>query len=57
MAVEVGSITVGGKTYTATKVLVSKLIDKEISEDGTYLASEDNADGYKKVVVNTSSES
>ena len=30
------------------------LIDKNITENGTYNASSDNADGYKKVVVDVS---
>lgn len=39
---------VGGGGGSAT------LIDKSITADGTYKASDDNADGYKKVVVNVS---
>lgn len=36
----------GGKSAT--------LIEKSITENGTYTASNDNADGYAKVVVNVS---
>lgn len=44
-----GNIRYKGQNYTRSALPV--LIEKEITANGTYLASDDNADGYKKVVV------
>ena len=44
-----GNIRYKGGNYTRSARPV--LIEKEITANGTYLASDDEADGYKKVVV------
>ena len=55
----VGSITLtnslfGEKTFYATEKEASDqfvLVEKTITDNGTYLPEDDNADGYSKVVV------
>ena len=51
-----GNYTIPSSTVTGTgnvniKTKVTTLVDKEITENGTYNASDDNADGYSKVAV------
>ena len=51
-----GNYTIPSSTVTGTgnvniKTKVTTLVDKEITENGTYNASDDEADGYSQVVV------
>lgn len=51
-----GNYTIPSSTVTGTgnvdvKTKVTTLVDKEITENGTYNPGDDNADGYSKVVV------
>lgn len=51
-----GNYTIPSSTVTGTgnvniKTKVTTLVDKEITENGTYNATDDDADGYSQVVV------